>query len=123
MNGLLKVASPYNFSVGEDLIGETSGTKSIITEYTSYNTLYEVGSSSIVKEGWKTNSGFLNDNQQRIFDSNYYQYFSYSLQSEVEYSKWNEPVSSLNHTSGFKKFSDLIAVSYTHLTLPTKRIV
>ena len=108
LNGLLKVASPHNFSIGENLIGETSGTKSVITEYTSYNTLYEVGSSSIVKEGWKTNSGFLNDNQQRIFDSNYYQYFSYSLQSEVEYSKWNEPVSSLNHTSGFKKFSDLI---------------
>ncbi len=45
---------------------------------------------------------------QRVFDSDYYQYFSYSLKSEVEFEKWKEPVSTLNHTGGFKKFSDLV---------------
>ena len=39
-------------------------------------------------------------------DNFYYQNFSYSLKSSVPFETWNEPVSSLNHTLGFKKFSD-----------------
>jgi hypothetical protein len=119
LNDYIKVSSSFDFEVGETLFGESSKTKAVISEYTSYNTLYDIGSSSIVREGWKTNSGFLNNNQQRIFDSNYYQYFSYSLQSEVEYTKWDEPVSTLNHTSGFKKFSDLIVRSETDVGVST----
>ena len=49
----------------------------------------------------------MNNNVQRLPDNDYYQYFSYSLKSKVSYEKWNDPVSSLNHTAGFKKFSDL----------------
>ena len=56
----------------------------------------------------QNNTGCLNNDLQRVIDSDYYQYFSYSLKSEVQYEKWKEPVSTLNHTSGFKKFSDLI---------------
>ena len=33
-----------------------------------------------------------NNNLQRIIDSDYYQYFSYSLKSEVQYEKWKEAV-------------------------------
>jgi hypothetical protein len=119
LNDYIKISSSFDFEVGETLFGESSKTKAIISEYTSYNTLYDIGSSSIVNEGWQTNSGFLNDNQQRIFDSEYYQYFSYSLQSEVQYTKWDEPVSTLNHTSGFKKFSDLIVRSETDAGIST----
>ena len=43
---------------------------------------------------------------QRIQDSYYYQNFSYSLKSKVPYDTWNDAVSSLNHTAGFKKFAD-----------------
>ena len=50
-----------------------------------------------MEEGWKDNTGFLNDGLQRVFDSDYYQYFSYSLKSECEYETWKEPVSALNH--------------------------
>ena len=53
----------------------------------------------------------MNNNVQRIPDNNYYQYFSYSLKSKVPYETWNEPVTSLNHASGFLKFSDLIIES------------
>ena len=77
LNDYIKVSSSFNFDVGEALFGESSKTKAIISEYTSYDTLYEIGSSSIINEGWKTTSGFLNNNEQRLFDSYYYQYFSY----------------------------------------------
>ena len=51
-------------------------------------------------------SGFLNENTQRIQDSDYYQKFSYSLKSRIDYDTWNDPVSVLNHCAGYKKFSD-----------------
>ncbi len=106
--GYLRVSSIQDFKVGDSFIGESSGTKGTITEVLLDNSLYDVGASSIVEEGFQKNTGFLNDDLQRVFDSDYYQYFSYSLRSECEYEKWKEPVSTLNHTAGFKKFSDLI---------------
>ena len=119
LTGILKVSSPHTFLKGESISGESSETKATIVDVVSYNSLYEVESSSIVNEGWKNNSGFLNDNQQRIFDSEYYQYFSYSLQSAVQFTKWKEAVSSLNHTAGFKKFSDLIVKSESDVGVST----
>jgi len=59
-----------------------------------------------VENGWETNSGYLNDNLQRVQDSFYYQNFSYSLRSRVDYDTWNDVVSTTNHTAGFRKFSD-----------------
>ena len=106
--GYLRVSSTQDFEIGESFIGESSGTRGTITEVLVDNSLYDINSSSIVQEGFQNNTGFLNSNLQRIFDSDYYQYFSYSLKSECEFDKWNEPVSALNHTAGFKKFSDLI---------------
>jgi hypothetical protein len=55
----------------------------------------------------------LNDNAQRLQDSDYYQNFSYALNSRVTYDTWKDVVSSLNHTLGFKKFSDLQIESST----------
>ena len=119
LSGFLKISSPHVFNVGEFVTGESSGTRATIIESVAYNSLYDVGSSSIVNEGWQTNTGILNNSQQRIYDSDYYQYFSYSLQSEVQYEKWKEAVSSLNHTAGFKKFSDLIVRSEADVGVST----
>ena len=33
-------------------------------------------------------------------------FLSYSLKSKIDFDTWNDLVSSLNHTLGFKKFSD-----------------
>jgi hypothetical protein len=51
--------------------------------------------------------GFLNDYQQRISDNDYYQKFSYSIKSDVNYQDWKETVRSLVHPAGYKEFSDL----------------
>ena len=47
-----------------------------------------------------------------IQDGDYYQKFSYSLRSKVPLQNWEDVVSALNHTAGFKKFSDLILKRY-----------
>ena len=44
---------------------------------------------------------------QKLPDNQYYQNFSYSISSKVPFQTWDDPVSILNHTSGFEKFADL----------------
>ena len=51
---------------------------------------------------------------QRIQDSDYYQNFSYSIQSEVQEKDFSDVVDSNIHPSGYKNFSDLVIK-----TLPT----
>jgi hypothetical protein len=107
-NNNLKVATNNDFVVGEVIIGESSGASAVIDAVYSSDASYNVGSSSIVRNGWFKETGFLNTDTQRIQDSDYYQYFSYSLKSEISFDQWEDGVSTLNHTAGFKKFSDLV---------------
>jgi hypothetical protein len=106
-NGLLKINTNQNFKLKEKITGKSSSSVGVIFGRFSFESLYNIDSSSIVNNSWQNRFGFLNDDLQRIHDNNYYQHFSYSLKSTVQYSTWNNAVSSLNHTSGFKKFSNL----------------
>ena len=106
-NSLLRIASKQDFVQGEVLKGLTSSAKANILEIESPKSYFNLNSYSTVNKGWQSDAGFLNDNLQKIQDSFYYQNFSYSIKSRVPYDEWNDAVSSLNHTSGFKKFSDL----------------
>lgn len=110
-NELLKISSVKNFEVGDYLKSEVTGLEVEITEVFSYDSNLNIEASSTVTKGWNSNTGFLNNSLQRIHDSDYYQYFSYSLKSEIEIDKWDDAVSNLNHTAGFKKFSDLLVES------------
>jgi hypothetical protein len=103
----LRVSSVDDFKVGELLIGESSKTSGIIGEIYSSSSTFKVSSNSITKKGWEKQTGLLNDDLQRLHDNDYYQYFSYSIKSPISYEVWNSTVSNLNHTSGFKKFSNL----------------
>jgi hypothetical protein len=105
-SNLVKVVSKNNFKVGEIIKGSSSRTQGIISNINSFDAFFKLNSTSRFENGWKSNAGTLNDNIQRIQDSFYYQNFSYSLKSRVDYDTWNDAVSTLNHTSGFKKFSD-----------------
>ena len=108
---LLKVSTSRDFRVGDLIKGQTSGTQGTVKSKIDYNSDIETESSSIVEKGWNKTTGFLNDNQQRIPDNFYYQNFSYAIKSKIPLQKWDDTVSSLNHTSGFLKFSDLIIES------------
>ena len=103
----VKVISKDTFKVGKIIEGVTSKTQGIITSIKSFDAFANLGPTSRFESGWKNNFGFLNDNIQRIQDSFYYQNFSYSIKSKVDFNTWNDAVSTLNHTSGFRKFSDL----------------
>ena len=107
----MKIVADYDFKENSYILGKSSGSIGIIKKVFSSYTKSEVNSSSIVELGWKKETGQLNNNLQRLHDNNYYQYFSYSLKSKVPYQKWDSSVEILNHTSGFKKFSDLIVES------------
>jgi hypothetical protein len=105
-NTILKVSSKETFKRGEILEGLSSKTQGIGSSVSNFDSHLDYSAESKVFGGWQNNSGFLNDNLQRVQDSFYYQNFSYSLKSRVDYDTWNEVVGSLNHTLGFKKFSD-----------------
>ena len=102
----LKIVSAETFVEGETIEGLTSKTQGIPSLIDGVDAFFELDSSSLVSNGWYSNTGFLNTNSERIQDSDYYQNFSYSIKSEISYDDWKDVVSTLNHTSGFKKFSE-----------------
>ena len=105
-NNFLTISSNKNFYQGSIIEGVSSRTNGEIISIERVDSTLEVGATSRVDKGWKTEVGFLNMNLQKIQDSFYYQNFSYSIKSKVDYDTWNEVVSTLNHTSGFRKFAD-----------------
>ena len=104
--GTLRVSTSKDFAVGEIITGKASNTQGIASSVTTYNSILDTDASSRVIKGSQTDSGFLNASLQRVQDSFYYQNFSYSLRSRVDFDTWNDAVSSTNHTAGFRKFSD-----------------
>jgi hypothetical protein len=120
----VKIVSKNDFKVGEIIKGSTSRTQGIISIVDSFAAFFNLESSSRFENGWKSSAGTLNDNIQRIQDSLYYQNFSYSLKSRVDFDTWNDVVSTLNHTSGFKKFSDYqlesnLDISFSNTLVPS----
>jgi len=111
VNGILNVTSNDNFAVGEVIIGSSSGSQGLASSVSSYNSSIELDYFSVIKNGWQNDSGVLNNNLQRLQDNDYYQNFSYSLKSRVPSDTWQDVVDSLNHTLGFRNFSDFQAES------------
>ena len=107
----LKVDTSKDFDLGTVVRGESSNTQAVILKKYEFDAEIRTGVGATVFRGWQNNSGFLNDSLQVIPNNEYYQIFSYSLSSRVPYDTWNDPVSNLNHTSGFAKFSDYQLVS------------
>jgi hypothetical protein len=108
---LLKVSTKDDFLVNDTVVGETSRTKGTVRYKTEFDAQVKIDSGSVVKKGWGRNTGVLNTNTERLPDNDYYQNFSYSLKSQVPFDKWEDAVSSLSHTAGFLKFSDLVIES------------
>ena len=104
---VLHIESSDNFEIGDIIISNDTGARGLVREKIFFNSKYNLGYYSVVDNGWARDTGFLNDELQRIHDNDYYQYFSYAVKSKVTFDEWNDIVSTLNHASGFKKFSDL----------------
>lgn len=104
----LFVSSNKSFLPGTIIQSDSSQIKSVIKSRTNFNTTIKIGAGATVIDGWQTNSGVLNDNLQVLPNNEYYQNFSYSLKSRIDLETWEDAVSALNHTAGFKKYADLI---------------
>ena len=107
----LKIDASRDFNLGTVVRGESSNTQAVILKKFDFNAEITTGVGATVIRGWQNNTGFLNDNLQVLPNNEYYQNFSYSLSSRVPYDTWNGPVSDLNHTAGFAKFSDYQLIS------------
>ena len=113
----LRVSSDDNFVVNEIIKGTSSETQGVASSIKSFETYANLNSFSKSIKGWQNDTGFLNKDLQKVQDSFYYQNFSYSLKSKVPYDTWNDSVSSLNHTLGFKKFSDYQLESNSNINM------
>ena len=102
----LRAVSAETFLKGEVIEGMTSKSQGIAGAQNRVDAFFKLDSSSLVDNGWISNAGFLNTNTERIQDSDFYQNFSYSIKSAVSYDTWDDAVSTLNHTTGFKKFAE-----------------
>ena len=91
-----------------DLSKSTASQSTLIIDNQSSCKLRKQGNKhSIVENGWEYLTGVLNNEHQRIHDNDYYQNFSYSIKSRVSYEDWKDVVGALNHTAGFRKWSNL----------------
>ena len=108
---ILKSEDSSSLSLNDEIVGNLSNSRAKIAKIENYT--IELGSdSSISRElGWKKSQGTLSDITQKIPDNDYYQTFSYSLQSKKQFVDWNSIISDLSHVSGYKKFGDLIIES------------
>ena len=105
-SSIVKIVSKKNFKIGDAIKGLSSKTQGVVSTIKIFDAFFNLGATSKVIKGWQSDAGTLNNDLQRIQDSFYYQNFSYSIKSRVDFDTWNDAVSSLNHTTGFKKFAD-----------------
>jgi hypothetical protein len=105
-SNFVSILSKNNFKIGEIIKGSSSRTQGSASSIERFDAFFNLGATSKFVRGNQSDAGVLNNNLQRIQDSLYYQNFSYSIKSRVDFNTWNDAVSALNHTTGFVKFSD-----------------
>ena len=96
-----------NFTENSIVRGIVGNFKATISEVNEFDFDLDVGSVSSDAGVWLNDVGKLSDSLQRLHDNDYYQRFSYAIRGEIELDKWKETVDSLDHTAGYKNFSDL----------------
>jgi len=112
----LTLVTRSKFEKGNRLKGSVSNAEAVVESVFDFNGEVVTGVGATVFNGWKNNVGFLNDNLQRLPDNEYYQYFSYSLKSEVPLSTWEDSVDTLSHVAGFERFSDYVVETTSQKT-------
>ena len=86
--------------------GGVGNLKATVDNVSEYDFDFTVDGLVTNRGDWSSQIGKLNYDLQRIHDSDYYQRFSYSIRGQIAYDEWKESVNSLDHTAGFKNFSD-----------------
>ena len=90
------------FKVGEPVFGEETAAFGQIHEFTRADAVFEVSPISISATTWEKTTGFLDLNEQRLYDSDRYQEFSYDISSSININDWKSPLKFAAHPAGFK---------------------
>ena len=90
------------FKVGEPVFGEETAAFGQIHEFTRADAVFEVSPISISATTWEKTTGFLDLNEQRLYDSDRYQEFSYDISSSININDWKNPLKFAAHPAGFK---------------------
>jgi hypothetical protein len=98
------IDSGYGYEQGEYLTLQKTGSNYSIT-----------GRAIVLKQGkksgyWKSTRGFLSDDK-KIQDSKYYQEYSYEIQSDINYERYNNIVRTLVHPIGTEMFGKFLLTS------------
>ena len=101
-----------DFEEGGVIRGNVGNYKATISNKYVFDFDLTVGSDVMDRGVWDDNVGYLNFDLQRLHDNDYYQRFAYSIRGEIPYETWSEAVKSLDHTAGYKDFSDFEIVTY-----------
>ena len=100
--------TPY---IGDTIVGKISRANGKVVKSNFYEKYFTLGFNAEREKGWQKNTGKPSNDFQKLQDSDYYQNFSYSIQSEVQEKDFTDAVDSIVHPSGYKNFSDLVIKS------------
>ena len=106
LNDTVKVFGTYELSVGEEILGQNSGTLATIKILKENKATFKVDYSLRKDIGWSNDTGKLNLDYQVLPDNDYYQNLSYSIKSSQTYDKISSTVNGLLHPTGLKNFAD-----------------
>ena len=114
------------FKIGEPVFGAETAAFGQIHAFDRADAVFEVSPISISGNRWEKTTGFLDLNEQRLYDSNRFQEFSYEISSSINIANWKNPVKFAAHPAGFKVFgSQLIesSVFKSYRPMPTRDYV
>ena len=79
------------FKVGEPVFGEETAAFGQIHAFNRADAVFDVSPISISASGWERTTGFLDLNEQRVYDSDRFQEFSYDVSSSININDWKNP--------------------------------
>ena len=91
-----------DFVIGEPVFGAESSAFGEIHAFDRAEATFNVSPISTSAEGWSRTTGFLDVNEQRLYDSDRFQEYSYEISSPINISKWKNPLKFAAHPAGFK---------------------
>ena len=100
--------TPY---VGDVVVGRLSKASGKVVKSVFKEKYFTLDHKADRVKGWQKDTGKLNNDFQRIPDNDYYQNFSYSIQSEVQEQNFKDALENIAHPTGYKNFSDLVIKS------------
>ena len=90
------------FVVGQPVFGEESAAFGQIHAFDRADAEFIVSPISISASNWEKTTGFLDLNEQRVYDSDRFQEFSYDVSSSINITDWKNPLKFAAHPAGFK---------------------